>query len=158
MRSLVISSKLDYCNALLYGLPDAQLQRLQRAQNTAARIVTRTKKSEHITPVLKQLHWLPVRHRIVFKLLLITYKSLNGLSPQYLRNLITPRSSSRTLRSSDKCLLHTPRWNLTTYGRRSFSSAAPVLWNSLPLDIKTSPNVNTFKRRLKSHIFQRAFP
>ena len=153
----VISSKLDYCNSLLYGLPDVHLQRLQRAQNTAARIITRTRKFEHITPILKQLHWLPVSHRIVFKLLLFTYKALNGISPQYLKNLITPRSSLRTLRSSDKCLLHTPKWNLVSYGRRSFSSAAPELWNSLPLDIKTSPNVNIFKRRLKTHIFQRAF-
>ena len=85
----VISSKLDYCNALLYGLPDTQLQRLQRAQNTAARIVTKTRKSDHITPILMQLHWLPVHHRIVYKLLLITYKALNGQAPQYLRNLIT---------------------------------------------------------------------
>ena len=138
-------------------MSDVQLQRLQRAQNTAARIVTRTKKLDHITPVLQQLHWLPVPHRIEFKLLLITYKAINGLAPQYLRDLIKHRSSSRTLRSSDKCLLNTPRWNLATYGRRSFASAAPVLWNALPLDIKTSPNVYIFKRRLKAHIFQRAF-
>ena len=152
-----MSSKLDYCNSLLYGLPDAQLQLLQRAQNTAARIVTRTKKTHHITPVLQQLHWLPVSYRIDFKLLLITYKVLNGLAPNYLCNLIKPYSSSRSLRSSKKHLLYTPTWKLSSYGRRSFSAAAPFLWNKLPMDIRTAPNVNTFKKRLKTHLFSRAF-
>ena len=112
---------------------------------------------QHISPVLQQLHWLPVSSRIQFKILLLTYKALNGLAPQYLADLIMFYTPGRTLRSSSQYLLHTPKWNLSTYGRRSFSSAAPVLWNALPLHIKMSPNVNNFKSQLKTYLFERAY-
>ena len=82
-----ISAKLDYCNGLFYGLPSSEIQKLQRLQNAAARLITRTKKSDHITPVLVNLHWLPIEHRVIFKLLLYTYKALHGLAPDYLANL-----------------------------------------------------------------------
>ena len=141
----------------MYGLPHNQLQLLQRAQNTAARIVTRSKKIHHITPVLQQLHWLPVSYRIDFKIIVTTYKVLNGLAPHYLSSLIKPYSSTRSLRSSTKHLLIIPKWKLSTFGRRSFSVAAPELWNKLPHYIRFAPNVSTFKRRLKSHLFSRAF-
>ena len=153
----IVSSKLDYGNSLLYGIPDTHLHLLQRAQNTAARIITRTKKFDHITPALKQLHWLPISSRIEFKILLLTYKALNGLAPQYLADLVHYRRTCRNLRSNNKLLLEVPRWKLATYGRRCFSSAAPVLWNSLPLDIKSSPNVNIFKKKLKTHLFSKAY-
>ena len=76
-----VSSKLDYCNGILYSLQQNQIQKLQRLQKSAARLVTRTKTSEHITPVLINLHWLPVQQRNIFKLLLNTYKALKGLAP-----------------------------------------------------------------------------
>ena len=89
------TSKLDYCNAILYGLSQAQLDKLQRIQNTAARIVSKTKKAQHITPVLRSLHWLLIHKRIVFKLLLLTYKALNGQAPSYISDLLTKCEPSR---------------------------------------------------------------
>lgn len=84
-----VSSKLDYCNSLLYGLPKHMISSLQSVQNTAARIVTLTKKFDHITPVLIQLHWLPVHFQILFKVLLLVYKALNGMAPLYIMELLS---------------------------------------------------------------------
>ncbi|PIK45578.1 ORF2-encoded protein [Apostichopus japonicus] len=81
----IMSAKLDYANSLLYGLPDNQLRLLQRTQNTAVRIITRSKKFDHITCILRQLHWLPVSYRINFKIILHTYKALHGLAPENMR-------------------------------------------------------------------------
>jgi len=78
-----ISSRLDYCNSLLYGISDGLLTKIQTVQNAAARVVTGTRKFDHITPVLHQLHWLPVLQQITFKLAMITFKRLNGLVPSY---------------------------------------------------------------------------
>ena len=95
-----ISSKLDSYNSILYGLPVTELNKLQRVQNAAARLISRTPKSHHITPILQQLHWLPVKDRISFKLLLLTFKALHGLAPIYISELIKPYNPSRSLRSS----------------------------------------------------------
>ena len=100
-----VTSKLDYCNALLYGLPKYQLQRLQYVQNTAATIVLQVSKFQHITPVLCELHWLPIQYRIIFKILLLVYKSLNGTSPSYLDQKLYYRSHTRSLRSVSNGLL-----------------------------------------------------
>ncbi len=99
-----VSSHLDYCNALFIGLPATSIARLQYIQNSAARILTRTKRSAHITPILADLHWLPVAYRIKFNILLIPFKALNGLAPYYLCNLLLPYSPPRSLRSSDSRL------------------------------------------------------
>ena len=133
-----VTSSLDIANSLLYGLPQEQLNRLQRIQNIAARVVTRSKKSCHITPVLKDLHWLPVRYRIVYKILLIVYKAINGLSPLYISNLFSFYTPSRNLRLNEKLLLIEPK-SKHSWGDRSFVVAAPRLWNELPLSIRTSP-------------------
>ena len=102
---VVITSKLDYCNSLLYSCRKMQLKKLQYVQNAAPRIVTQTRKFYHITPVLSDLHWLPVNYRIVFKVLSLVFKSLNNLSPSYLADRLSYRSHARNLRSASKELL-----------------------------------------------------
>jgi len=149
-----ITSRLDYCNSLLIGLPDSQLNRLQRIQNNAARVVSKTKKFDHISPVLKSLHWLPIRKRIEFKTLLLSYRCVNGMAPQYLAELLTPYVPSRKLRSADQNLLHVPACRLKSYGEKCFSVSAPKAWNNLPLDIKMSSSLDMFKKRLKTHLFK----
>ena len=148
-----ITSKLDCCNAILYGLPQAQLDKLQGIQNTAARIESKTKKSQHITPVLLSLHWLPIHERIVFKLLLLTYKALNGQAPSYILDLLTKYKPSRNLRSGTKYLLTVPRSDTKSYGDRSFQVAAAELFNKLPMELKTAVSTNSFKAQLKTYLF-----
>jgi hypothetical protein len=148
-----VSSRLDMGNSLLYGLPDIQIKRLRRLQNIAARIVTRTNPRAHITPVLKELHWLPIQDRVVFKLLIYVYRSKIGMSPSYLTDLLTPYIPARDLRSSNKDLLTVPR-TFTTYGNRSFGSAAPSLWNALPDYIKCATSLNSFKSKLKTFLMK----
>ena len=129
-----VSSCLDYYNSLLYRISDGLLTKLQPVQNAAARVVTGTRKFDHITPVLRQLHWLLVRQRITFKLAMITFKCLCGLAPSYLADVCTPVSSVVgwwQLRSADSGTLVVPRTR-TTIGRRDFAVSGPATWNSLP--------------------------
>ena len=154
-----ITSRLDYCNGLLYGLPDCLLNKLQRVQNACARLIFREQKFCHVTPLIYELHWLPIKYRIEFKILLITFKILNLLAPTYLSSLISLRLPSKyNLRnSSDNLLLSYPRFkSKATLGDRSFTCAAPKLWNALPFDIRSASTVNIFKAKLKTHLFRHA--
>ena len=152
-----VTTRLDSCNSLLYGLPDKDLAKIQRVQNTAARLVSCLPRSHHITPVLMQLHWLPVKFRTVYKILLLTFKAQTCQSPAYLSELVHHYSPTRTLRSSQQSLLSATRASSIFYGHRSFSYAAPFLWNSLPVHIRQANTLQCFKSLLKTHLFKASF-
>ena len=149
-----LSSRLDCGNSLLYGLPDNQITKLQRVQNIAARILTKTRKHEHISPILQQLHWLPVSKRINIKIITLTFKCLHDKAPSYLQDLIVLQSPARVTRSSDKCLLQVPNSKHITMGDRSFAVAAPTLWNRLPDDIRMCDSYSTFKSKLMTYLLK----
>ena len=132
-----VTSKLDHCNSLLYNVPKNVIKKLQSVQNAAARLITRSRKCDHITPILLDLHWLPVSERIKFKILLLTFKALHQQSPTYIQDLITRYLPSRSLRSSSTLSLNPVSFNLKTYGSRAFSVSAPELWIKLPDDIRS---------------------
>ncbi len=154
---IFVSTRLDYCNGLYIGISQASLSRLQRVQNAAARLLTGTRKQEHISPVLASLHWLPVHFRINFKVLFFVFKSLNGVAPKYLSDLIKPYAPLRALRSADHLLLAVPRAKLKSRGDRAFAVAAPKLWNSLPLYIRQAQTLVVFKSSLKMYFYSLEF-
>ena len=153
-----IASRLDNMNALLYGIPKQLLHRLQKIQNHAARIVTKTRRRDHITPVLAGLHWLPVEKRVEFKILLVTFKALHGLAPGYISDLIRLYEPARSLRSLDLQFLHKPRSRTKTYGDRSFAVGSPHLWNKLPISLRQCHESESFKTDLKAYLFKQAYP
>ena len=153
----LISSRLDYGNGFLYVVPKFLIKCLQSVQNSAARIIARCGRYDHITPLLAELHWLPVSSRIIFKILLLTYKALHGLAPAYIRDLLHLYVPSRSLRSSSDVLLRIPRSRLVSCGDRTFSYCAPRLWNNLPCEIRQSESLATFKSSLKTYLYKDAY-
>ena len=144
----VIMARIDYCNGLLYNVPAVHLSKLQRLQNTAARLITLTPKFDHISPVLFKLHWLPVEYRIQYKIGLLTFKAIHFKTPQYLSNLLSIKGNNRfSLRSASNGLIledPTCRYKVTL-GDRSFRASAPKTWNALPKGIRDQTNIITFK-------------
>ena len=92
-----ITSHIDYCNSLLYGIPKYQMNSLQKVINAAARVVCLVPKFDHITPTLMRLHWLPVKHRVIFKIVLLVYKALHGFAPKYIGDMLTYKQSNLNL-------------------------------------------------------------
>ena len=152
-----ISCRLDYCNSLLYDISDGLLKRLQSVQNAAARLVTGARRRDHITPVLRQLHWLPVRQQVAFKVAGLVHQSLAGAAPAYLADdcHLLSDAGRRPLRShsNDIRRLLVPRTH-NKLGDRSFSAAGPRLWNDLPPGLwRPGLSFNSFRRSLKTHLF-----
>lgn len=164
LSNALVSSKLDYCNSLYQGIATKQLRRLQSIQNTLCRVIYKKSRYTSVTPLLKDLHWLPVCSRINFKIGLLTYKALKTGLPVYLKCHLKPYCSARNTRMSDpaNAVLDAPYYNSkihksVTQLKCSFSYFAPRFWNSLPLDIRSCGSILSFRRRLKGHLFNLAF-
>ena len=153
----LVSSRLDYCNSLLCGIAETDLTNLQRVLNRLARVVTKSPPFTRNVPLLRSLHWLPVKHRVHFKMCLLTHRTLHEEQPVYLRSFIATSLPSRSLRSNRGITLSIPRIKTNT-GARAFSSCAPSLWNNLPLSVRSATSVATFRRRLKTCLFCLALP
>ena len=144
VQSLIVS-KLDNCNSLLYGVTEYEISRLQKLQNSCARLIYGKKKNESVSTLLKELHWLHVKPRIYFKILLFVFKSFKGMTPVYINDCLH-------VTNYDALTLNIPKTK-TSYGDRAFQNYAPHLWNSLPLYLKTKESISSFKRHLKHYLF-----
>ena len=152
LATALVLSQLDYCNALYYHLKSDTLKMLQSVQNTAARIVAKVNRFDHVsvTSILQNLHWLKVKERIDYKIICIVHKCINGNAPQDLSSTLVKSQSSRTN------LLNIPKYN-SSFGERSFSVAGPKLWNSLPHEIRGIADTVLFKKNLKTHLFRKSY-
>ena len=155
----LILSKLDYCNSLLVNASCRNLNTLQAVMNTAARLIYGRRSSDHITPLLMDLHWLRIPDRITFKILLLVYRAATGSAPQYLTELLTSTSAipgRASLRSSNNRTLVVPRSRTVRQGDRTFYVCGPRIWNSLPTEVRVAPTIEHFKKLLKTYLFSRS--
>lgn len=160
MSSLVLS-RLDYGNATLAGIPSYLLKRLQSVMNSAARLVFSSSRFDHVTPLLRHLHWLKARERIHFKLAVLVFKCLHGAAPSYLADELHRQAESdprRRLRSAASSSLVIRRTRLSTIGDRAFPVAAARVWNDLPQHVTSATSLSVFCSRLKTCLFRRCFP
>ena len=157
LADALVSSHLDYCNSLLSSIADTDLTKLQRIQNQLARVVTKSPPFTRGGPLLHSLQWLPVKFRVDFKICLLTYKTLSEKQRVYLHSLLATPLPSRSLISNKVITLSVPRVE-TNAGKRSFSSYTPSVWNSLPLLVRSSTSVATFRKCFKTYVFDLAFP
>ena len=126
--------------------------------NAAARVTCLSPKFAHITPVLRELHWLPVKFRVEFKIALLVFTTLNGLAPQYLSELLVVKPRTRySLRSDSETLLVIPKVTRKTFGDQVFFHAGPTVWNALPSSLRNCMNIDSFKVQLKTYLFKKAF-
>ena len=156
-KSLVhvyVTSRIDQNNSLLLGVQKYKLSKLQLVQNASARLILGLRKRDHITPALKQLHWLSVESRILYKVLLLTYKALCGEGPQYLVELLSIYTPRRLVRSSADPTLVVPSWNYVQARNRAFGVRASLEWNALPLHIRKKDSVQSFKTALKTFLYR----
>ena len=153
----LVSSRLGYCNSLLSGIAETDLTKLQLVLNCLVRVVTQSPPFTRSVPLLHSLHWLPVKYKVHFKICLLTYKALHEEEPNYLRSLIAVSLPSCLLRSNRGITLSIPRIETNT-GARAFSSCAPSLSNNLSPSVRSATSVATFRRCLKTYLFDLAFP
>ena len=150
-----VLSRLDYCNSLMAGIPNHLLNQLQKIQNNAARLIFKSSKHEHVSPLLHSLHWLSINQRINYKLSSLSFSVVTGTAPQYLSELLHIYTSSRQLRSStDTRQFRVPFFRTKSNGQRSFSYQAPTVWNDLPAAVRHSASSTTFKSALKTYLFK----
>ena len=143
-------SRIDYCNSLYYNMCKSNLHKLQKVQNTAARLVARKRKRDRISSTLRDLHWLKVESRVIFKILLLVYKCINGMCSANLSQKLKYKKFN--CRPDDYLQLETIRVS-TKYGRRTFAYAGPRFWNALPLEIRSEEKIESFKRQIKTLLF-----
>ena len=148
----IVLSRIDYCNSLLYGAPSQYLNKLQRVQNSLARIVLNKPFRSPAAPLLRELHWLPVTQRVRFKIASLVFRCRDGSAPSYLSELISEKVFVRGLRSAGTFLLEEPRTR-TVVASRAFSSAGPRIWNSLDVETRKQKSFDTFKKKLKTFLF-----
>ncbi len=153
VQALVIS-RLDYCNALLAGLPSNTIKPLQMIQNAAARLVFNEPKRAHVTPLFVSLHWLPVAARIQFNTLMLAYRTTTGSAPTCFHSLLRIYIPSRSLRSASERRLVVPSQRGSKSLSRTFSFTVPGRWNDLPTPIRNAGSLSIFKQQLKTHLFQ----
>ena len=145
VTAAIVDSRLDFCNSLLAGTSISNLARLQCVQNTLSRLVAQKPRFCHITPVLSDLHWLLVRHRISFKITTVTYRVLQFQQPSYLASLIPKYVPARALRSSSALSICVPPRRTTMAASKSFSSVASGIWNALPNHLSSVPTLPVFR-------------
>ena len=152
----LVFSKMFYCSSVWSNTSVTNINKLQAIQNFAARIVTRSRKFDHITPILKQLRWMPVKDHLFYRDALLTFKCMNGMAPTNLCSRFIKRGtiSGRSTRNAN--ILDIPRYKTAT-GQRSFLYRAVTIWNNLPSDIKLSSTMNIFKRKLINHLLMSGF-
>ena len=163
MVSAFILSRLDYCNSLLSHLPGSTIQPLQRVMNAAARVIMNLSLRDHVKPALKQLHWLPVEQRIIYKLCLFMHYIHIGLAPKYLSGCVSTVSAKFCNQWQISTEVHwlsglyvLPRTR-TKFGERRFFYSGPAAWNTLPSDLHDITDTSTFRKRLTNVLFDRAY-
>lgn len=160
-----VTSRLDFCNSLFIGLPKTSIDKIQTVQNACAKFLTGARKFDSATEQLKTLHWLPIKFRVQYKLMLLAHKIIYPKPetpiPSYIKDQIQPKSysaQSRVTRSSLAPTLQiTFKPKLVTVGNRSYVFSIPDLWNRLPNELRLLESFTVFKAKLKSFYFSQHF-